>query len=187
MKRLCLTTMPMLVTSVLLAGCGSGGKTTSASSQTNTPASATTSSGGYAGGYGTAAYGPGSTAATPSATTGATQISAKHSKLGTILAGGPKQMTVYLFEGDKACTGACATAWPPVITSTKPTAHGQAVAGDLATITRSDGTKQVTYKGHPLYYFIRDKDSGDAYGEGVKAFGAGWYVLSPSGQKIDRS
>ncbi len=46
---------------------------------------------------------------------------------------------------------------------------------------------QVTYKGHPLYYFAKDGDAGDAYGQGSKSFGAGWYVLAPSGKKIDKS
>ena len=63
----------------------------------------------------------------------------------------------------------------------------RASASDLGTITRADGTTQVTYKGHPLYYFVKDKDDGDAYGEGSTAFGAGWYVLSPSGNKVDNS
>jgi predicted lipoprotein with Yx(FWY)xxD motif len=98
-------------------------------------------------------------------------------------------MTVYLFEGDKsghsACTGACAKVWPPVTGKPKPA--GAAVATDLGTIKRADGSTQVTYKGHPLYLFVKDKDNGDAYGEGIKAFGAEWYVLAPSGQKVDRS
>jgi predicted lipoprotein with Yx(FWY)xxD motif len=50
---------------------------------------------------------------------------------------------------------------------------------------RSDGTEQVTYKGHPLYFYDDDKDSGDAYGEGSKQFGASWYVLKPNGSKVD--
>jgi predicted lipoprotein with Yx(FWY)xxD motif len=61
------------------------------------------------------------------------------------------------------------------------------MAAGLGTITRADGSKQVTYDGHPLYYFIRDKDAGDAYGQGVNAFGASWYVLAPSGNKVDHS
>ena len=64
---------------------------------------------------------------------------------------------------------------------------GGASSGDIGTITRTDGTKQVTYKGHPLYYYVKDKDHGDAYGQGVKSFGAAWYVLGPSGNKIDPS
>jgi predicted lipoprotein with Yx(FWY)xxD motif len=113
----------------------------------------------------------------------------KHSKLGTLLAAGPKKLTVYLFEADKGdastCSGACASAWPPVRTEGNPAVSGAVESGKLGTITRSDGTKQVTYDGHPLYFFERDKDSGDAYGQGVDAFGAEWYVLSPSGKKID--
>jgi predicted lipoprotein with Yx(FWY)xxD motif len=106
-----------------------------------------------------------------------------------ILAYGPKKLTVYLFVADKgphsSCTGACASAWPPV--SGAPKATGGAASADVSTITRSDGTKQVTYKGHPLYLFIKDKDNGDAYGEAVNAFGAEWYALSPTGNKVDRS
>ena len=68
-----------------------------------------------------------------------------------------------------------------------PPPAAAAVAADLGTITRADGTKQVTYKGHPLYFFAKDKDAGDAYGQGVKSFGADWYVLKPSGDKVDDS
>jgi predicted lipoprotein with Yx(FWY)xxD motif len=69
----------------------------------------------------------------------------------------------------------------------QPQATGGALATKLATITRSDGTTQVTYNGHPLYHYAKDGDAGDAYGQGVKGFGAGWYVLGPSGNKIDTS
>jgi predicted lipoprotein with Yx(FWY)xxD motif len=74
-----------------------------------------------------------------------------------------------------------------VTTSGAPTATGGAVSADLGTVTRADGTKQVTYKGHPLYFFAKDKDDGDAYGQGIKAFGAAWYVLRPNGTKLDES
>jgi predicted lipoprotein with Yx(FWY)xxD motif len=118
-------------------------------------------------------------------------VQTKHAKLGTILAAGPKHLTVYMFEADKgttsSCNGACASAWPPVTTAGSPTVAGSAVSADLGMITRADGTKQVTYKGHPLYYFDKDGDAGDAYGQGVKAFGADWYVLKPSGSKVDES
>lgn len=157
-----------------LAGCGSSSSTSSSSSQPASPAAVTSTQ--------TAAQ------ATPS-TAPAALITTKQAKLGTILADGPKKMTVYLFEADKgqqsACTGACAAAWPPV--TGKPQAGGTAKASDLGTITRADGAIQVTYKGHPLYRFIKDKDDGDAYGQGSKAFGASWYVLAPSGNKIDNS
>jgi predicted lipoprotein with Yx(FWY)xxD motif len=115
----------------------------------------------------------------------------KPSHNGTILAAGPKRLTVYLFEGDhgtvSSCTGTCAQVWPPVTTASVPTASGAAVTADLGTTTRSDGTKQVTYKGHPLYFYVKDKDNGDAYGQGVHGFGADWYVLKPSGVKVDHS
>jgi len=118
-------------------------------------------------------------------------VSTKHDKLGTVLAAGGKHLTVYMFEGDKgansSCAGACARVWPPVTTAAAASANGAAVAADLGTISRSDGTTQVTYKGHPLYYFARDKDASDAYGQGVVGFGASWYVISPSGKKVDRS
>jgi predicted lipoprotein with Yx(FWY)xxD motif len=200
-KRLFFMTMPMLVTSLTLAACGSSSQTTTSSSASASPASSTTASGGGGGAYGGGGgYGSGSgsgssssssSGGAPAASSATVQVSTKHSKLGPILAAGPKQLTVYLFEGDKgaasACSGACASVWPPVTTSAKATAHGQAVTAELGTISRSGGIKQVTYNGHPLYYFVRDKDSGDAYGQGVKAFGAGWYVLAPSGKKIDNS
>jgi predicted lipoprotein with Yx(FWY)xxD motif len=159
-----------------LAGCGSSSSTTSSSAASSAPAATTT------------ANTSSTTTATPAAASGET-IATKHSKLGTILAAGPKHLTVYLFEADKggqsACSGDCAQDWPPVTTDAEAQASGAAVSADLGTITRSDGTKQVTYKGHPLYFFIKDKDDGDAYGQGSKAFGAGWYVLKPNGSKVD--
>ena len=164
---------------VLLAGCGSGGSSSSSSSVASTPSTAT---------QGTSA--PATTTAASTAA-GGELVSSKHEKVGTILAAGPKKLTVYLFEGDKgaasSCAGACAKAWPPVTTNGAPTVAGAAVSADMGTITREDGTKQVTYKGHPLYFFVKDGDAGDAYGQGVKAFGSSWYVLKPSGAKIDES
>jgi predicted lipoprotein with Yx(FWY)xxD motif len=116
-------------------------------------------------------------------------IDAMHSKLGTILVAGPKHMTVYLFEADKggqsACSGACAASWPPVTTAARPQTGGPASASHLGTISRTDGTKQVTYNGHPLYFYAGDTATGDTNGQGLNDFGAGWYVLTPSGNKID--
>jgi predicted lipoprotein with Yx(FWY)xxD motif len=165
-------------TAVLLAGCGSSSTSSTGSSSASTAAGAATPN---------TAAAPTTTAATAPGIT----VETKKAKLGTILAAGPKKLTVYEFEADKgsasACTGACAKAWPPVTTTGAATAAGAAMSADVSTITRSDGTKQVTYKGHPLYFFAKDGDSGDAYGEGSHAFGAGWYVLKPSGAKIDNS
>jgi predicted lipoprotein with Yx(FWY)xxD motif len=170
----------------VLAGCGSSNSnttTSSGSASTATQAAATTPS----------AYGRSAT--NPAAGTGAAGsgvvITVKHGKPGTILAAGPHRLTVYMFEGDKgaasSCTGACASAWPPVTSTGAVSGAGGASAAMISTITRSDGTKQVTYNGHPLYFFTQDKDAGDAYGQGVKAFGADWYVVAPTGQKVDNS
>jgi predicted lipoprotein with Yx(FWY)xxD motif len=152
------------VLAVALAGCGSSSKKSPSSAAQGPPASTSAAS--------------------------AALISTKHNaKLGTILAYGSKHLTVYLFEADKAgksnCTGACPSTWPPV-TGT-PRAQGAAMAADLGTVTRPNGTKQVTYKGHPLYLYTRDKDNGDAYGEALKQFGAEWYALRPTGNKVDLS
>jgi predicted lipoprotein with Yx(FWY)xxD motif len=66
-------------------------------------------------------------------------------------------------------------------------AVGGADASALGTTTRSDGTKQVTYKGHPLYYFIADKRPGQITGQGDGSFGAKWWLLTPSGSAITTS
>jgi predicted lipoprotein with Yx(FWY)xxD motif len=160
---------------IVLAGCGSSKPNTSSSAAAATTASTT----------------PATTTAAASSSGTGEMILTKHAKVGTILAAGPKKLTVYEFEADKgarsACSGACAQVWPPVTTGAGAQASGAAVTADLGTVTRSDGAKQVTYKGHPLYFFSKDKDNGDAYGQGSKAFGAGWYVLKPDGSKIDES
>lgn len=96
---------------------------------------------------------------------------------------------VYLFTADtgttSTCTGACASAWPPVTTTGTPSLTGG--TAKLGTTTRSDGTVQVTYNGHPLYYFAGDTKPGDTNGEGSKAFGAEWYLIGIDGNKIDNS
>jgi predicted lipoprotein with Yx(FWY)xxD motif len=74
--------------------------------------------------------------------------------------------------------------WPPVTASAAAVASGQVQAAELGTITRADGSKQVTYARHPLYFFARDAAAGDVFGQGVNGFGASWYVLAPSGKKI---
>jgi predicted lipoprotein with Yx(FWY)xxD motif len=72
-----------------------------------------------------------------------------------------------------------------VITTGNPKAAGGANTADLGTITRSDGTKQVTYKGHPLYYYAGDGTSGgETSGQAISSFGAPWYVLTPSGGEV---
>jgi predicted lipoprotein with Yx(FWY)xxD motif len=124
-------------------------------------------------------------------TASGTVIGTKHTSLGTILVAGPKHLTVYLFEADKGskskCKGACARAWPPVTTTGAPRAEGRAVAGDLGTTMRAGGVKQVTYEGHPLYWYDADKRAGETTGQGSPEYGASWWVLSPSGKAITSS
>jgi predicted lipoprotein with Yx(FWY)xxD motif len=174
-KRASLATVASMIL-VVLAGCGSSSRYTSAG---GSPAASTPTTGSSA---------SAGTSAT-SAKTAQALITTKHDKLGTILAMGPKRLTVYLFEADKgktsSCTGSCAAVWPPVTGPSQ--VGGQALAADLGTITRADGTTQVTYNGHPLYLYSTDKDRSDTYGQGIKSFGSSWYVLAPSGRKVDKS
>jgi predicted lipoprotein with Yx(FWY)xxD motif len=137
------------------------------------------------GGQTETAYGASSTAAAAPATGIGTAALAP----GTALVDG-KGRTLYLFEADTAttstCSGQCAQVWPPLLThGNPPTASGAAEAALFGTTPRGDGPEQLTYNGHPLYYFAGDKASGDARGQGLNQFGAGWYVVTPGGDKID--
>jgi len=109
---------------------------------------------------------------------------ATNSKLGQILVDA-KGITVYLFVKDagisSTCYTSCAQIWPPVLTSGLPQAGTGATASLLGTTTRTDGKLEVTYAGHPLYYFVSDKQPGDATGQGIDNFGGLWWVLTPSG------
>ena len=82
-----------------------------------------------------------------------------------------------------ACSGACATAWPPLRATGKPVVGAGLSATKVSTTPRSDGKSQVTYNGHPLYLFVQDKKPGDTNGQGVTAFGAGWFALSTAGTR----
>ena len=114
----------------------------------------------------------------------ATIAVATNSKLGQILVDA-KGITVYLFVKDSGtsstCYKSCAQIWPPVLTSGPPQAGTGATASLLGTTTRTDGKLEVTYAGHPLYYFVSDKQPGDATGQGIDNFGGLWWVLTPSG------
>lgn len=118
--------------------------------------------------------------------TGATVSTAK-TGLGRILVNSSGR-TLYLFEKDRkrmsACTGQCASFWPPLMTKGKPRATGGAKASLLGTTKRADGRLQVTYNHHPLYTFAEDTKKGQTKGEGMDAFGAKWYALSTAGAKV---
>ena len=117
----------------------------------------------------------------------AAAVKTRHGKLGTFLEDGHGR-TLYLFQKDKTarsrCSGACATDWPPLLTSGKATGSGSARKALLGTSKRSDGTTQVTYKGHPLYTYAGDAKAGDTNGQGVSAYGARWYAVTPSGRRV---
>ncbi len=150
---------PLAVALLAAAACSSGGSTSSAAAS---------------------AAGSGSS-------TSSTVITTKTSSGGSFLTNGAGR-AIYLFMADStgksACDGACAAAWPPVIATAQPTATGGAQASGLSTITRSDGTKQVTYDGHPLYYFTGDTGPGTDKGQGLDNFGAKWWLVAPTGSSI---
>jgi len=166
----CSLTLLALLGALALAGCGGGDS----------------SGGGYGGGGGT-----GTTAdttqveAAPNPEEGATFVSvASVSDLGQILVDS-KGHTLYDFHKDQgatsSCYGACAEAWPPLLTEGEPHPSNGADGAKLGTTKRKDGSEQVTYAGRPLYTFTGDKGPGEANGNDVDAFGAEWYALTPSG------
>jgi predicted lipoprotein with Yx(FWY)xxD motif len=156
----------------LLAGCGSKKSSSSSSSTTSGASSKSTSN------------------SSSSSSSSAAMVKMAKLKVGTVIVGTDGR-TLYLFEKDhgttSACSGACAQAWPPLTTSGTPKAAAGVKASLLGTTKRSDGTTQVTYAGHPLYEFQGDSAAGQSNGQGSKAFGAGWYVVTPAGKKIDES
>jgi predicted lipoprotein with Yx(FWY)xxD motif len=157
-----------------VAGCGSGG-----SGSASTAAAA----------GGSAAYGKDavSTAVQVAKARRAT-VGTRRTRLGTFLVDG-RGRTLYLFEKDRGhksrCYGRCAQAWPPLTSAGRPRAKGRAKASELSTVARRGGGRQVAYDGHPLYLFVGDAKAGQTKGQGSHAFGAGWYVVAPSGEEID--
>ncbi|MDF4252676.1 hypothetical protein [Streptomyces sp. WMMB303] len=133
--------------------------------------------------------GDGGSSPSPSASKKAGTVQVRSTDLGRILADGSGR-TLYLFEADKSrkstCEGSCAAAWPPVVVEGKdePGAGDGAEKGLLGTTERKDGSRQVTYDGHPLYRYQGDDKPGDTAGQGLDQFGAEWFVLDPSGRKI---
>ncbi len=162
---------------VLLAAACSSSTPTASSAPSATSAATSTS----APGSSTSAPAPSATASAAAAA--AVELKTESTKLGTVLAD-KKGKTVYWFAKDtsttSACTGACATAWPPVL-GMPQAASGSSLTGKFGTIRRSDGTVQATYNGHPLYTFEGDTAPGQTNGNGVIAFGAAWSVITISG------
>jgi predicted lipoprotein with Yx(FWY)xxD motif len=165
MKRTLFPVLAISAAVIAVAGCGSSNKSSTSSGNAAAPASTA-----------------------PAAGKGE-KIAAKDTKLGKILVDEDGR-TLYLFEADKStqstCAGTCSQAWPPVTTSGKPVAEQGAEMSKLGTTMRSDGKTQVTYGGHPLYYYAEDEKAGDTNGQGSKEFGAEWYVLGPTGGKVEK-
>lgn len=130
---------------------------------------------------------PASTATSGSAAAGATSGSsgtalASKTIKGTLVLTNSAGYTLYWFAPDTSttskCTGSCATYWPPV---KGPATAGSGVTGTLGTITRSDGTTQATYDGHPLYTYVGDHAPGQNNGNGLNLSGGLWHEVTVAG------
>jgi predicted lipoprotein with Yx(FWY)xxD motif len=172
--------LAVLAAVLLAAGCGGSANASGSTSAGTSSGSSASSSGRY-----------GSSSSTPSTSTqaasGVATIAVRTTPLGRILVDG-RGMTLYLFEKDtgmmSTCSGSCAKFWPPVTTTRAAKAGSGLDAGKLGTTARTDGETEVTFNGHPLYYYAGDKQPGDTTGQGLNAFGALWYVLSPAGKEV---
>jgi predicted lipoprotein with Yx(FWY)xxD motif len=116
-----------------------------------------------------------------------TTITTGRSAYGTILFDAGRQ-AIYLFDKEKTasadCYGACAVAWPPVLTKGAPKAAGAVRTALLGTTTRRDGSRQVTYAGHPLYYYAHE-GKGQVTCHDVREYGGLWLVVTPQGKPAD--
>jgi len=153
-----------LASALVLAACGSSGSSSTSSSYTPP-------------------------AAPPAARRPASVVGTKTSSLGTFLVDA-KGRALYLWDADhgsmSTCSGACAQAWPPLTATGTPKASGQVKSSLLGTTMRSDGSHEVTYAGHPLYYFAGDSAPKQTNGQGSDSFGSPWWVVSPAGQAIQK-
>lgn len=128
------------------------------------------------------------TPSSSSSSSGAAAVQLKSGSAGTYLADAEGR-SLYLLTADKGststCSGACATNWPPLTTTGVPKAMGKVEADDLGTTKRADGTTQVTFYGHPLYYFKGDSGAGSTSGQGIESFGGYWWLVDSSGKAIE--
>ncbi|HEX9339433.1 MAG TPA: hypothetical protein VF892_26255 [Pseudonocardiaceae bacterium] len=159
--------LPLAAVAIMAAACGGstpaasgGGSSTTAAATTTTASSPASSSA------------PGMTLKTENGTAG-------------VFLADSAGRTLYIYTADKgttsSCYGGCATAWPPLTTTGSVSVSGSATASQVGTTTRTDGTKQVTYAGHPLYYFQSDTSAGMTKGQGVQGV---WFLISPTGTVI---
>jgi predicted lipoprotein with Yx(FWY)xxD motif len=129
----------------------------------------------------------GSTTKTRASAPAASALSIKQSSIGKALVDANGR-TLYLFKGDRPNVSRLSAAgravWPPLTANAQPKAAGGAVAARIGLIAGANGTMQVTYSGHPLYYYVGDHKSGQTLGQGLNEFGGRWYVLSAGGRAI---
>jgi predicted lipoprotein with Yx(FWY)xxD motif len=131
--------------------------------------------------------------AAPAPTT-ASVGTATHAQHGTYLVDGAGR-SLYMFEIDtraegnaqaeSKCESACAVNWPPLLTDADATASGEANGDLLGTLTRTDGTTQVTYNGWPLYTYSGDATPGEVNGHDVDDNGGEWYLVNPAGDRVE--
>jgi predicted lipoprotein with Yx(FWY)xxD motif len=151
------------VVALITAACGSSSPSTTATTLAPSPAGAA------------------ATTTKPAAgTTVAKAVS--NATIGKTILVNTSGMTLYTLSADTAatssCSAACASIWPPLTVGSGMTPAGTGTGGTLATITRSDGSLQVTFNGRPLYTFVGDKSAGSTSGNGIKSFGGTWSVVS---------
>ncbi|MEY9934375.1 putative lipoprotein with Yx(FWY)xxD motif [Catenulispora sp. GP43] len=161
---------------VLLAACG--GSSSPASSQ---PAPSTSST------SPTSPTSPSSSSTGTAPPAAGAAVSLGSTSLGMVLVN-EQGFTLYLFQADtptmSACSGACAAVWPPATATGTPVAGPGLTPSLLTTLTRSDGSKQLVYNGHPLYTYAGDNAAGQTAGEGNTSFGAGWFAVNAGGNKV---
>jgi predicted lipoprotein with Yx(FWY)xxD motif len=157
----------VVAVALAVAGCGSSGSSSSATKATGAYSSAPASS-----------------------SSGALTISTTKGPAGVYLTGANGR-AIYLWAADtggkSACSGSCAKVWTPVVVTATPSASGGVNAADLSTTARTDGSKQVTYMGHPLYYYVADPKAGTTRGQGSDSFGSTWWLIGTSGAPIHSS
>jgi predicted lipoprotein with Yx(FWY)xxD motif len=161
----------LAVAALAIAACGPGGTTTARPTTAVTTAPATTAP-----------------ASAPASAAAGITLEVATADAGDYVAG-EEGMALYIFTpdadapGKSVCNGECATNWPPlVVDDIAEVAPGTGVTGELGTVTRDDGTTQVTLGGNPLYYFIGDQAAGDTKGQGLQNV---WYLAAPDGTGID--
>jgi predicted lipoprotein with Yx(FWY)xxD motif len=161
MKLRRLVPLSALLTAAIAAGCGSSGDDNSST-----------------------------TGGSTSAPAGESALAVNDTSLGGVLVDSEGR-TLYMFRKDTTdasrCAGACANDWPPAAAPAKPTVGSGVGDAKLKTIRRDDGSKQLSYAGHPLYRYSGDSKKGDLNGQGLDAYGGLWYVVAPSGATITKA